>query len=334
MDAAANAPRQTDRFLSLSNLAESDFLAFAQQALEWIESHPAATGLLVTLAGAVCVGLWWLFSHFFRSVGSLYGKRRDRLRVQSIVNSRRRTFREFVDLYHDLFDEQQRVATSEIAAWVDGKRRDCGIGYRVFLARMQRKPIGFGIVMFNEAKRIAYVPYVGLGGDANRWNVSKEATSLFFRKLERILPKWQYVVVELDDPDSAKSDKSEYSKRRARLKLFKEHCSNTNLDFYLAPFQYVCPPYHTDAVDHDIDTMQLGIITRRSHGPTLSSSAALAIIDFLYTDIYINCIWRDAPDSPRYIQDTNDLLQQYRSSLALDMTLRPYYVSGYDWSIL
>jgi len=324
--------------LKLSGLAATDTATLFQQILAWVEKHPAATGvigmLLFAVLGLVGTALWWLTRYAFRRAGSLYGKRRDRLVVETVRSSRKPTFQEFIDVYHDLFEEHERVATAEISAWIDGKRRDCGIGYQIFLARKERKAIGFGIVMFNKMKGMAFIPYVGLLGDAKRWSVSKEATAEFFRKLSSMFPEWKYVVVELDDPDDVTNERAEYRKRMARLKLFKDHCAAAGLSFHLVPFQYIQPPYHTDATDHDIDAMRLCIITRAAHGSMLTAADAISVIDFLYNDIYINCIWRDAPEGARHIQDTRDMLEQYRTALVKDMTMRTHYVSGYDWSIV
>ena len=188
--------------------------------------------------------------------------------------------------------------------------------------------------MLNAKARMVFIPYVGLLGDANKWSVSKQATSSFFKRINSILPNWKFIIVELEDPASVGTGTPEFRKRMARIKLFTQHCADAGLRLNLVPFQYLHPPYHTDSTDSDIDAMRLCVITRRDYSSVLSASDALEIIEFIYSGIYINCVWRDAPESSRYVKDTLEMLEQYKKAIKTDVRLRRHYSADYEWSIL
>jgi hypothetical protein len=307
---------------------------FVQEILGWAEHHPAVTGLasvfLLAVLGFVVNIAQKIVASISRPMRARYANHKNRLTVEPIRNSRKPQFQEFVDVYHELFEESERTATSEISAWVDGKRKELGIGYKIFLVRKERKAIGFGIVTFNESKQMAFIPYVGMLGDANRWSVSKEATSEFFKALSSALPSWRFVLVELDDPEGAGNEKTERLKRLARIKLFKQHCELTGLSFRQVPFQYIHPPFHTDGDDSDLDAMRLCIITRKNQNSIISSNDAYGIIEFLYNDIYLRCIWRDAPSGSKYVDDIAELLVQYKTLFVGDIKLREHYDPLYE----
>lgn len=316
----------------------ADLWAVTQSVVDWVEAHPAVSTLLGTLILALLAvlgtGVRWILVGGSGRLKGMHQRRRNRLVVETVRNSRSNNFSDFIELYHRLFEEDRRVATSEISAWLDGQRKQCGVDYHILLARKERKAIGFGILMLKHESQMAFIPYVGLSGEATKWSVSKSATAQFFKRIEALMPNWRFVVVELDDPESAGEDKKEILRRTARMRLFKDHCASAGVGFKLVPFQYVQPPYHTDASDHDIDAMRLCIITRDESASTLSANDALAIISFLYRDIYINCIWRDAPETEKYVEDTLELLTQYQNVIQAEISLRSHYAAEYEWRIV
>lgn len=300
----------------------SEIWTVVDVSVDWIEKNPGVASVVATILGFVGLALVGFLFRMLRSVGgmfigavnALFRRVRDRLKVELVTSSSDRLMENFLNLYQELFEEDSRTASSEIIDWVDGKGNQFGIEYKAYVATVGSAAIGIGIAMADPQKRMIFVPYMGLSDEANKWGMSEKVIKKFLKAISKTV-NYKYIILELDHPSLCSRSEKEFQRRCARIRRFEAYCMKLGVPLYFSNFEYLRPSYHTDADDKGMEKMVLGVICRPNRNFWFSREEVMGILNFLYLNIYNNCLWREASTQLSDASSIADQLNNYAQNL-------------------
>jgi hypothetical protein len=291
--------------------------AAAFQAFDWFSKHPAdaiKSGLVILTAILAALGVFW------RKVAEIskivYEQQIGRLHVCVISKLNARRLDDFIDLYHQIFDESERASTSEIHAWLQGKGLKEGIEYRLYLALLKSRPAGIAIGMYDRATKAIYIPYFGVSPDVDStWGTTHRVVQAMVRSMTKSAKGWEVGVVEVADPGEPDITEVERRRRRARVRRLGSLVTGAALHMVQPQLQYVQPIYDTDGEAAENKTMLLFLLHRSPPRGNLPKGLVLDILGFVYLKVYLLCFSGSSNERQQYSASLKSRLSYLKAQL-------------------
>jgi hypothetical protein len=239
-------------------------------------------GAIELVAGAVELG---------RKVVALFGQR---IKVREVKSARDGWVDDTLDLYERLFKEEQRIAASELVAWLQGEHSGApgqpALQQRLLIGTYRGTVVGMLKLLYCSQSQYGYIAYFGIDKAADV-AARKVASKLMIRFLKRYVNrKWKKcraILFEVETPLSSMS-KAERGECEARLRLFRDVVRRQGHRVFRLKIDYR-QPLLADAKSYSGTGRQLTVMfipTIANSSPSVPRRNVEAMLEFLLLRVY------------------------------------------------
>ncbi|MDX2298662.1 MAG: hypothetical protein NW204_02965 [Xanthomonadaceae bacterium] len=262
-----------------------------ESLLVWVSGLSVEAQLaLVGTAGAGLLA-------FGKGIALVLNKVRKPFRVRRITKDNERDIASFVDIYERVIDARSRIDPDEITRWIRGHTQSAGLSHDTFACKHADGMVGFAQVLFCSRNRIAFISYFGVDESSRltTLNAALSLTGAIRAHIRKRCRGVRYVVFEVDDPSEPGIDSSEFAKRKARIRKFRQLARTCKLSTGELDASYIQPEMPADLKTSNECQMRLLVVG--ADGKILPTSLPkhefLELVRFVYYRVYLPSYYKD-----------------------------------------
>ena len=254
------------------------------------------------------------------------------VKVKQITSTNDTDVHGFVGLYSELIDESERIDSAEIVRWIDEERllRKSGPSsycHYLLVGKLGGRVVSFLKAMYCSQCTYLYIAYYGIDTTIERAR-SGAAPAMMNKVLNLIkkeIPNCKGLICEVQAP-STELDEKENTKRRSRVKFFRDMARRLGYNMYQVGIDYLRPQME---VTHDrqfaeVKMMLLYVPIKTSVPPDrqVPKQLVLEMLSFVYLRIYGPTFRHEPEKDLAYRAYLKSLLQLYEGVLPDSIPLR------------
>lgn len=254
--------------------------------IELVKANSDLIKVAVTLVSVVGGATFFFWKRLVSATIYIKDRYVNRLQVCVISDVSAGRLDDFIELYHQTFNSDERVSTKEIHDWLSWKAEHEGVQYRLYVTLRDSKAVAIAISFYDHASKTLFIPYMGVSDLDAQWKTTRSIVRAMVRAVSREARGWTAALVEIADPSEAGLPADEISRRRARIRRLKTLVAREGLEMLQVDLPYVQPSFANDVDQVDLCGMLLFALLKEKQRTELPRALVIEALDFIYNRIY------------------------------------------------